>query len=99
MEVRQSFPDGVWFVNLAVLRDPELLVTAIAQTVSVHEMAGQSLQDTLKHALRQQQILLVLDNFEQIVEAAPVIGTLLAAAPGLAVLATSRAPLRLSGER
>jgi predicted ATPase len=98
-QVRESFPDGVWFVNLAPLRGPELLVSTIAQTLSVQEVAGQSLQDTLNHALRDQQILLVFDNFEQIVEAAPVVGTLLRAASGLAVLATSRAPLRLLGER
>jgi predicted ATPase/DNA-binding SARP family transcriptional activator len=98
-QMRASFPDGVWFVNLAPLRDPDLLVSAIAQTLGVQEVAGRSLEDSLKHALRQMQILLVLDNFEQIVEAAPLVAELLAAASGLAVLATSRAPLRLSGER
>jgi hypothetical protein len=93
------FSNGVWFVNLAPISSPDLVASAIAQTLDVRETAGQPIHDLLKDYLREKRMLLLLDNFEQIVEAAPVIGELLATAPGLKVLVTSRMPLRLSGER
>jgi predicted ATPase/class 3 adenylate cyclase len=93
-----DFPDGVWFVNLAPLSDPGLVASAIAHALGVREVAQQPILDSLKSYLREKRMLLVLDNFEQIVDAAPVVAEVLVDAPGLTVLVTSRMPLRLSGE-
>jgi predicted ATPase/class 3 adenylate cyclase len=97
-ELLDDFRDGVWFVNLAPISDPELVIPAIAQVLDVRETGGQPLRDLLKHFLREKQLLLLLDNFEQVVDARLQVAELLAAAPGLHVLVTSRAVLRLSGE-
>ncbi|MBA2755516.1 MAG: adenylate/guanylate cyclase domain-containing protein, partial [Chloroflexia bacterium] len=97
-EVVEDFPDGVWFVPLAALTDPELVLSAIAEVVGVRESGGTPLQFLLKEYLRDKRLLLVLDNFEQVLEAAPGVGGLLVA-PEITVLVTSRAPLRLRGER
>lgn len=86
-----------WFIDLAPIHDPSLLLPTIAQTVGLRE-SGQSLTDTVLAFLRQRQALLVLDNLEQIVTAAPQIVALLAGAPQLTVLATSRTALRVSAE-
>ena len=95
---QDAFAQGIALVPLAALRDPGLVVSAIAAALGVREAARQPLQDSLQEALRDQQRLLVLDNFEQVLAAAPLVGELLAAAPGLKVLATSRTALRLYGE-
>ncbi|HET9221265.1 MAG TPA: tetratricopeptide repeat protein, partial [Roseiflexaceae bacterium] len=92
------FPDGVWFVNLAPIRDQALVVTTIAQALGVMEAPGKPLEETLRAVLRARRTMLLLDNFEQILDAAPQIAELLAAAPGLKVLATSRETLHISGE-
>jgi predicted ATPase/transcriptional regulator with XRE-family HTH domain len=92
-----TYPDGVWFVDLAPISDPDLVVTTIAQTLGV-SAASERATDQLKAALRQKQLLLVLDNYEQVLAAAPLVAELLAAAPGLTVLVTSRVVLHLSGE-
>lgn len=97
-ELLDAYPDGVWFVNLALLGDPTLVAPAIAQVLELREDGGRSPAEALKAFLATQCILLLLDNFEQIVDAAQLVGELLAAAPRLKVLATSRTPLRLSGE-
>ncbi len=97
-DLLDTFPDGVWFVNLAPISDPALVMPTIAATLGIAEVAGQSLLDTLKWYLRDKQMLLVLDNFEQVLPAAPVVNDLLAAAPGLKVLVTSRALLGIYGE-
>jgi predicted ATPase len=86
----------VFFVDLAPITDPELVVTTITQTLGVTTSARPA--DQLKAALRHQRLLLLLDNFEQVLDAAPLVAELLAAAPGLKVLITSRAVLHLSGE-
>ncbi len=93
-----EFRDGVVFVDLAPIREPTMVPVAIAQALSVREMPGQSLPDALAAALGQRHILLVLDNLEQVIAAAPTIATLLAHGPGLTVLATSRAPLNVRAE-
>ena len=93
-----EFADGAFFVSLAPIRDPGLVASAIAQALGVREVGGESLATTLQVHLRARQLLLVLDNFEQVLEAAPLIAELLAAAPRLKVLVTSRALLRLRGE-
>src|SRR6202040_3239684 len=78
--------------------DPALVLQTIAQAFDVRETAGRQLKEQLKNHLREKQILLVLDNFEQVIDAAPVVADLLTAAPRLKVLVTSREVLRLSGE-
>jgi predicted ATPase/DNA-binding SARP family transcriptional activator len=94
-----GFPDGVFFVDLAPIRDPDLVLSAIAQTVGVREAGDQPLRETLAGYLRERQLLLVLDNFEQVIPAALVLAQLLAAAPRLKVIVTSRESLRLRGEQ
>jgi len=93
-----TFEDGVQFVSLAPITDPELVVSTIAQALGVREQGSRPLLDALKDHLRDKQLLLLLDNFEQLVSAAPVVAHLLVAAPHLKVLVTSRASLHLSGE-
>jgi predicted ATPase len=99
-QLRGEFRDGVSFVSLAPISDPSLVVDTIARTLGFKEEDGaQPLFGILKQWLRHQEMLLVLDNFEQVVEAAPVVAELLAGSPGLKVLVTSRATLHLSGEQ
>ena len=93
-----DFPDGVVFVELAAVSEPALVLTAIAHAVGVEESAG-SLEAALERYLVRRATLLVLDNLEQVLGASPLVARLLAAAPRLKVLATSRIPLRIRGER
>jgi hypothetical protein len=95
--VLADFPDGVWLVTLAPLRDPTLVAGAIAQALGVRETGNRPLQEELVAQLRPQSLLLVLDNFEHLLAAAPQVANLLAACPHLRVLVTSRAALRLRG--
>lgn len=90
-------PDGVWFVGLDTLRDPRLVARAVAHALGVDEVAGDVVGPLTEH-LADRRLLLLLDNFEQVEEAAPLVADLLAAAPGLRVLVTSRIRLRLYGE-
>jgi len=94
----EQFANGVYFVALAAIADQALVVPTIARTLGVREQGGTALLETLHNLLHERRMLLLLDNFEQIVEAAPTIASLLASAPDLKVLATSRTPLHLSGE-
>jgi predicted ATPase/DNA-binding SARP family transcriptional activator len=93
-----NFADGVFLISLAPIRDPAFVIPRIMQTLLVHEQPGQTPQETLVGHLADRQVLLVLDNFEQVVDAAPRIAELLAACRGLNVLATSRTSLDLTGE-
>ncbi len=97
-DVLDAFMDGVWFVDLAALTDPTLVPGAIAGVLGVREDGGRALTDTLADFLRDRHLLLVLDNLEQVVAAATIIASLMAAAPGLKVLTTSRVRLGLRGE-
>jgi predicted ATPase len=97
-ELIADFEDGAFFVDLAAIIDSHLFIATVAQTLSVREQPGQALPETLKDYLRDKHLLLVLDNFEQLVDAGPAVSSLLAAAPNLKALVTSRAPLHLSGE-
>src|SRR5262245_2769875 len=97
-EVLDDFADGVVFVGLAPIADPALVVPTIAQAVGVHDAGSRPVLETLQAYLRDKRLLLLLDNFEQILAAAPAVSELLAACPGLKVLVTSRAPLHLRGE-
>jgi predicted ATPase/transcriptional regulator with XRE-family HTH domain len=96
--LRGAFADDVCFVALAPIRSPELVATAVAEALGVQELASQTLAERLKHYLRDRQVLLLLDNFEHVAAAAPLVAELLAAAAGLKALVTSRAALHLSGE-
>ena len=98
-DLRSVFPDGVHFVPLAAIRDPNLILPLIAQALQVAQAGAQPLLDRVRHWLVGKQVLLVLDNVEQIVDAALVVGELVAAVPHLQVLATSREPLHLYGEQ
>ncbi|MDQ5853403.1 MAG: NB-ARC domain-containing protein, partial [Chloroflexota bacterium] len=91
--------DEVRFVALAPISDSALVIPTIAQTLGVRERSGQPLLATLQGALRDRSLLLVLDNVEQVLDAAVQIADLLQAAPALKVLVTSRAPLHLAGEQ
>jgi predicted ATPase/class 3 adenylate cyclase len=97
-ELTQQFDDGVFFVSLAAIRDPQLVVPAMAGTLGVKEAGGQPLLESLEDYLGEKHILLMADNFEQVLEAASNVAELLSGAPNLKVLATSRIPLRLYGE-
>jgi len=98
-DLLDGFDDGVYFVALAPVGDPNLVAAAIAQTLGVNETADCSFADRLKEYLRDKHMLLVLDNFEQVVTAAPFVSDLLAECPWLSILVTSRAPLRVRRER
>ncbi len=95
----EEFPDGTWFVELADLRQPDLVVSRVAAVVGVSEEAGRPLLDTLADALRPRRLVLLLDNCEHLIEAcAEAGGRLLASSPGLRLLNTSREPLRIAAE-
>jgi predicted ATPase/class 3 adenylate cyclase len=98
-QLLEDFPDGVYFVPLAALRDPELVPSVIATALGLREQAGQTPVQAVREALADKRLLLVLDNVEQVAASAPFVGELLATAPDLEVLATSRLPLRLRAER
>jgi predicted ATPase/class 3 adenylate cyclase len=98
-DLLEQFDDGVFFVALATITDPELVPSAIAGPLGVKESAEQSLEKSLEAYLREKELLFVLDNFEQVPEGAHFVGDLLGSCPKLKVLATSRRPLRLYGER
>jgi predicted ATPase/class 3 adenylate cyclase len=101
-ELLDSFPDGVWLVDLARLTDPDLLLGQIATAIGLRASGEQALERRLTDYLAGQRLLLVLDNFEQFRPfdaAARTVAELLTAAPHIAILATSRAPLRLRVER
>ena len=95
----EAFADGVVFVPLAPLLDATVVPSVIARTLGIREVAGQTLLYTLEQRLGDRRVLVVLDNLEHLPEAGPLISDLVGACPRLAVLATSRAPLHLTGER
>jgi len=94
-----AYPGGVYVVSLAPLADPSLIVSAVAATVGARESADEPLSETLARVVGERRMLLVLDNFEHLVLAAPVIADLLSACPHLLTIVTSRELLRLQGEQ
>jgi len=98
-DVLEQFADGVFFISLAAVTDPANAPGAIAYALSVHVQKGEEIVDALHRHLGPLQVMLVLDNFEQIVGAAPVVARLLESCSRLKVLVTSREPLRLSEEQ
>ncbi|MGH2618836.1 MAG: ATP-binding protein, partial [Thermomicrobiales bacterium] len=95
----ERYPDGVAFVDLAPLRDPALVLPTVARALGIEGSAGQPIGAMLATAVGERRLLLVLDNLEQVVAAAPGIGVLLTTCPNLTILATSRARLGLRGEQ
>jgi transcriptional regulator with XRE-family HTH domain len=98
-ELAADFADGVVWVDLAPLRDPALVVNAVARALGVGESGERPLPEALALAVAERHLLLVVDNCEHLLPAMPLLGELLAAGPRLSVLTTSRARLRLRGER
>lgn len=98
-ELVEDFADGVYFVDLAPIRDPTLVSAALAQTLGVRENSSQLLLERLKDELRDKQMLLLLDNFEHLLDAAAHIAELLAATARLKLLVMSRENLHLRGEQ
>jgi len=96
--VLARFADGVYLVDLAPIRDPGLVPATIAQVLGISDMGTRSIEETLAHVLHDKQVLLLLDNFEQLLPAAPMVTRLLAGCSRLKVLVTSRASLRLAAE-
>ena len=93
-----DYVDGVFFVNLTPVTDPNRVASAMADALSLKETADQSIVETLKRDLRAKRLLLVLDNFEHLLDAVSVVAELLVVASQLKILVTSRATLHLSGE-
>jgi len=98
-ELTDSFADGVFFVNLAPVTDTALVVPTIAEALGMRETGGQPLRERLKGELQQKQMVLLLDNFEQVVSAAVQVVDLLTACPKLKVLVTSREALHVRAEQ
>lgn len=97
-DLQERFADGAVFVPLAPLADAGLVLSTIAQVVGLHETGREPLSELLQRALRERQLLLLLDNCEHVLAGTAEIGPLLEGCPRLVVLATSRAPLRVRGE-
>lgn len=93
-----DFDDGVFIVSLASINHPDLVISSIAKTLNLKESQGQSIFESLKNTLKEKHLLLILDNFEQVIEASPLITEILTSAPLLTVLVTSREALSVSGE-
>ncbi|MGH2711876.1 MAG: ATP-binding protein [Actinomycetota bacterium] len=94
-----AFPDGVWFVDLSAITDPSVVLTEIAVVLDLSRDPGASVFDCLEQHLRDRRLLLILDNFEQVLDSAMGIEHLLSHAAGLKVIATSRSVLSIYGER
>ena len=98
-EVRRTFPDGVWFVELTALHDPQLLPNTVANTLELRQVSADPAGD-LADYLEEKRLLVVLDNCEHLTDACAMLASkLLAAAPGLRILATSRHVLGVEGEQ
>lgn len=98
-DLRESFHDGVFFVALEPVRDPDFFSSAVAHALGVAEQVDRPLRDTLADHLRERELLLLLDNFEQLMGAATMVAELLTEAPRLRAIVTSREPLRIAGEQ
>jgi predicted ATPase/DNA-binding CsgD family transcriptional regulator len=97
--MRGTFPAGVWFVDLAPVRDPDLVLLVIARTLGLRDASDADAGGWLNDFLRDKNALLVLDNLEQVVAAAPALARFIAGLPALQVLGTSRIRLRITGEQ
>ena len=95
----RHYPDGVWFVELATITDPDLVPSTIAQALNLAERGGMTPIERVIDHLGAKRALLVLDNFEQVLGAGAAVNELLAACPNLAILTSSRSALQVSGEQ
>jgi predicted ATPase len=93
-----NFPDGVFLVNLAPVEDASLVPATVAQTLGIRERGDEPVAEDIKRHLERRHMLLLLDNFEHVLEAASLVTDLLAAAPRLKIVVTTRSALRLTGE-
>ena len=98
-DLLNHFPDGVFFTDLAPINDPDVVIWALARVLGLRETGGRSIWDSVAAYLKERRLLLLLDNFEHLLAAAPVVAMLLATCPSLTVLVTSRATLHIRGER
>jgi predicted ATPase/tetratricopeptide (TPR) repeat protein/DNA-binding XRE family transcriptional regulator len=98
-QLADAYPDGVWFVDLAPLNDPALVLPTLAATLGIKLSANQPALDAISESLESARALLIIDNVEHVLDAALQIRDLIRACPKLTVLATSRAPLQVQGER
>jgi predicted ATPase/class 3 adenylate cyclase len=98
-EAAEWFPDGTYWVPLAPITDPELVPSTIAHSLGVQVSGKEAPLDRVREHVRNKRMLLVMDNFEQILPAVTDVSALLGSSPELRVLASSRAPLRISGEQ
>ena len=98
-ELVDYYPDGVWLVELAPLSDPSLVPNAIADVLRVNQSGEAPLTANIQHFLRSRRMLLVLDNFEHLPEASSIVGELIASAPQISILVTSRERLHVYGEQ
>jgi predicted ATPase/DNA-binding CsgD family transcriptional regulator/Tfp pilus assembly protein PilF len=99
IELRDYFPDGICFVPLAIISDSALVIPSIAQALDLTDVGGRTEIDLLQSSLKKKNLLLLLDNFEQVVTAAPYLLDMLTVCPHLKILVTSRMPLHLHGEQ
>jgi non-specific serine/threonine protein kinase len=98
-EMAGAFADGVHVVSLAAIGDPALVPATIVEQFGLVDLSDEPPRERLQRVLRPKELLLVLDNVEQVIDAVPMVGDLLAGCPGLTVLATSRESLRIAGEQ
>ncbi len=98
-DLLDDFADGVFFVSLAPISDAGLVIPTMAATLHLRESGGTPLVDVIASYLQQKEMLLILDNFEHVTEAAEAVGEVSRQAPGVKMLVTSRTPLQLYGER
>jgi predicted ATPase len=98
-QVAAEYPDGVYFVPLAPVRDPGLVSSTIAQSIGLQDARDRPLMEHLVSQLRERQLLIVLDNFEHLLAGAPVVTQLLQETSAVRILVSSRSPLRVSGEQ
>ncbi len=98
-QMDSEFEDGVWYVDLAPITDPEVVPVAVTRALGLPDQAGRSTMDTLTHVIAGRRMLIVLDNCEHLIDAsASLVDALLAACPQVTILATSREPIRVAGE-
>jgi len=98
-DLLNAYQDGVWLVELANIRDPALVSHAIAKVLNITEQTNKTLLETMKHSFGKRKLLLILDNFEHLLQSSTLVAELLASSPQLAVLATSRECLHIYGEQ
>ncbi len=93
-----KYKDGVFWISLSQITKTEMLISSIAKILNIPEMQGQNTLDAIKNTLKNKKILIVLDNFEQLIDSAPILTDLLAIAANLSLIVTSRQPLKVYGE-